>query len=77
MLLFKTRANLICWQRVDAAKPRIQSLNPLVQVDVISDDSTFLDDSKLDALVQSVDLVIVTDSDLSTMVGIPAGASAP
>ncbi|TFK52196.1 hypothetical protein OE88DRAFT_1718218 [Heliocybe sulcata] len=48
--------------RVDAAKARIESLNPLVAVEAISDASV-LEGEKLDQLVQGVDLVCVTDSD--------------
>ncbi|KAH7103459.1 hypothetical protein BKA62DRAFT_62194 [Auriculariales sp. MPI-PUGE-AT-0066] len=54
-------------KRVDAAKPRIQSLNPLVQVDVISDQWELKDDEKLESLVRQVDLVILTDASQSTI----------
>ncbi|KAI0269874.1 hypothetical protein BC834DRAFT_863729 [Gloeopeniophorella convolvens] len=49
-------------KRVDAAKPRIEGLNPLVAVEAISSASV-LEREKLDTLVQSVDLVCVTDSE--------------
>ncbi|KAI0051118.1 hypothetical protein FA95DRAFT_1554933 [Auriscalpium vulgare] len=49
-------------KRVDAAKARIEGLNPLVNVETIPTASV-LERDKLDGLVQSVDLVCVTDSD--------------
>ncbi|KAH7920475.1 hypothetical protein BV22DRAFT_1021116, partial [Leucogyrophana mollusca] len=49
-------------KRVDAAKVRIESLNPLVTVETKHDDS-LLDRESLDALVMAVDLVCVTDWD--------------
>jgi len=55
-------------QRVDAAKPRIQSLNPLVQVDVISDAGTLYENEILESLIREVDMVILTDSDRTTIV---------
>ncbi|KAF8133852.1 hypothetical protein EV363DRAFT_1567397 [Boletus edulis] len=47
-------------KKVNAAKTRIESLNPLVTVQAISHD-VFHDRELLDALVMSVDLVCVTD----------------
>lgn len=54
-------------QRVDAAKARIESLNPLVTVEILSDSST-LENENLDTLVQSVDLVCATDWDKDVLV---------
>ncbi|EJD50671.1 hypothetical protein AURDEDRAFT_182534 [Auricularia subglabra TFB-10046 SS5] len=61
-------------KRVDAAKPHIESLNPLVQVDLHSDPQTLLDDASLDALIQTVDLVILTDADHKTTLRVNASA---
>jgi len=47
-------------QRVDAAKARIESLNPLVAVQTVSTPSV-LEGRGLDMIVQAVDLVCVTD----------------
>jgi len=49
-------------KRVDAAKVRVESLNPLVTVETLSDFSV-LASQNLDAIIQSVDLVCVTDWD--------------
>ncbi|KDQ62549.1 hypothetical protein JAAARDRAFT_30452 [Jaapia argillacea MUCL 33604] len=49
-------------KRVDAAKARIESLNPLVVVETIPTASV-LERDELDGLVQGVDLVCVTDWD--------------
>lgn len=46
-------------QRLDAAKSRIESLNPLVTVDTITD-SSILNDG-LESVIKTVDLVCVTD----------------
>lgn len=54
-------------QRVDAAKARIESLNPLVHVESIATQPEILGDG-LDALIASVDLVCVTDSDRDNLV---------
>lgn len=45
---------------MDAAKARIESLNPLVKVETISD-PTVLEPDNVRALLQNVDLVCVTD----------------
>ena len=45
---------------MDAAKARIESLNPLVDVQTMRH-HTLLERESLDALVMSVDLVCVTD----------------
>lgn len=47
-------------QKVDAAKTRIESLNPLVTIQAVSHD-VLQERESLDALVRSVDLVCVTD----------------
>ena len=54
-------------QRVDAAKAKIESLNPLVTVETISDGSV-LEGDALVQLLGGVDMVCVTDSDRSTLV---------
>lgn len=54
-------------QRVDAAKARIESLNPLVTVETVPDASAVAGDA-LDGLLRGVDMVCVTDSDRETMV---------
>lgn len=48
-------------KRVEAAKSRVESLNPLVTVETISDGSV-LHGTALDALIQTVDLVCITDA---------------
>lgn len=50
---------------MDAAKARVESLNPLVTVETLSHSSALV---QLDALVQSVDLVCVTDWDRDGLV---------
>ena len=54
--------NLWPVQRLDAAKSRIESLNPLVTVETISDVSV-LEDEQFESIVKMVDLVCVTDWD--------------
>ncbi|TCD69023.1 hypothetical protein EIP91_009086 [Steccherinum ochraceum] len=56
-------------KRVDAAKSRIESLNPLVKVETISDPAA-LQSEHVHALVQTVDLVCVTDWDRETLLRI-------
>lgn len=56
-----------CRQRVDAAKSNIESLNPLVTVETVSDPSV-LEGDALDKLLDGVDMVCVTDSDRNTLV---------
>ena len=53
---------------MDAAKARVESLNPLVTVETLSQSSA-LERQGLDALVQSVDLVCMTDWDRDSLVG--------
>ncbi|KAI9443254.1 hypothetical protein H4582DRAFT_2109615 [Lactarius indigo] len=48
-------------KRVDAAKSRIESLNPLVTVETLTSPSV-LEQGELERLVQNVDLVCITDS---------------
>lgn len=57
----------VCPQRVDAAKSRVESLNPLVTVEIIPT-SSVLEREGLDAIVQAVDLVCVTDWDRDGLV---------
>jgi len=52
---------------VDAAKARIESLNPLVAVETITSPSA-LGPEEFDALVQDVDLVCITDSERDFLV---------
>lgn len=56
-------------QRVDAAKARIESLNPLVTVEALAHHEMMEKDS-LEALVMTVDLVCVTDWDRAGLVGL-------
>lgn len=56
-------------QRLDVAKQRIESLNPLVNVETITDPSV-LGGSALENLVQKVDLVCVTDYDRDSLVSL-------
>ncbi|KAH7914274.1 hypothetical protein BJ138DRAFT_1057320 [Hygrophoropsis aurantiaca] len=56
-------------KRVDAAKARIESLNPLVVVET-RHDTCFLDAEVLDTLVMNVDLVCVTDWDREGLIKI-------
>ncbi|EMD31416.1 hypothetical protein CERSUDRAFT_119795 [Gelatoporia subvermispora B] len=56
-------------KRVDAAKARIESLNPLVTVETVPDASAVAGDA-LDSLLRGVDMVCVTDSDRETMIRI-------
>lgn len=49
-------------QRLDAAKSRIESLNPLVTVETVSDASA-LEDELFESIVKTVDIVCVTDWD--------------
>ena len=55
------------FQRVDAAKSRIESLNPLVAVEAMTS-PTALEREEFDALVQGVDLVCITDSERDFLV---------
>lgn len=52
---------------MDAAKARIESLNPLVAVETLSDPSV-LENDALDTLLSGVDMVCVTDIDRTTLV---------
>lgn len=52
---------------MDAAKARIEALNPLVSVQALRH-PTLLEQESLDALVMSVDLVCVTDWDREGLV---------
>ncbi|KIM89081.1 hypothetical protein PILCRDRAFT_768178 [Piloderma croceum F 1598] len=54
-------------KRVDAAKARVESLNPLVTVETLSQSSA-LERQGLDALVQSVNLVCMTDWDRDSLI---------
>lgn len=52
---------------MDAAKARIESLNPLVAVETMTSQSA-LEPEEFDALVQNVDLVCITDSERDFLV---------
>jgi ubiquitin-like 1-activating enzyme E1 A len=52
---------------VDAAKARIEALNPLVTVQALRH-PTILEQDSLEALIMSVDLVCVTDWDREALV---------
>ncbi|KAG1748708.1 hypothetical protein EDB19DRAFT_1630029 [Suillus lakei] len=56
-------------KRVDAAKARIEALNPLVTVQALRH-PTLLEQGSLEALVMSVDLVCVTDWDREGLIKI-------
>lgn len=49
--------------RVDAAKPHIQSLNPLVEVQVLHEMTILRSEEQLDSLLKDVDVVCLTDMD--------------
>lgn len=55
-------------KRVDAAKPHIQSLNPLVAVEVSHDLSILTNEDTLTELLREVDLVCLTDTDQATAI---------
>lgn len=57
-------------QRLDAAKSRIESLNPLVTVETIADGSISKAED-LESIIQNVDLVCVTDWDRDGLVSTP------
>ena len=52
---------------MDAAKARIESLNPLVAVETFHDAAS-LEGDALDNLIKGVDMVCVTDSDRASLV---------
>ena len=54
---------------MDAAKARVEGLNPLVIVEKLSQTSA-LEQQGLDALVQSADLICMTDWDRDSLVGV-------
>jgi len=56
-------------KRVHAAKARVENLNPLVAVETLTERS-LLEKESLDALIQSVDLVCVTDWDREGLINI-------
>jgi ubiquitin-like 1-activating enzyme E1 A len=59
---------------VDAAKSRIESLNPLVAVETMTAPTALERGEGFDALVQSVDLVCITDSERDFLV---SGSASP
>ncbi|KAI8978844.1 hypothetical protein BD414DRAFT_421743 [Trametes punicea] len=54
-------------KRVDVAKPRIESLNPLVVVETVLEPSV-LEDDGFDKLLDGVDMVCITDSDRNSLI---------
>lgn len=54
-------------KRVDAAKSKIESLNPLVTVETVPS-FVPLEPQNLDATLQDIDLICVTDADRDTMI---------
>jgi ubiquitin-like 1-activating enzyme E1 A len=65
---FSFGSYLLPHQRVDAAKSRIESLNPLVAVETVSSSSLLEDDERLEAVVTKVDLICLTDRSKHEMV---------
>lgn len=59
--------NSYIFKRVEAARPNIEALNPLVAVETVSDSSR-LSDASLHALLESIDLFCVTDATREDMV---------
>jgi ubiquitin-like 1-activating enzyme E1 A len=55
-------------KRVHVAKPHIESLNPLVKVEVQEDLSILVKEEALEALLKDVDLICLTDTDQATAV---------
>lgn len=55
-------------RRIDAAKPHIQSLNPLVTVEVSHNLSALTSEEALGNMLQGVDLVCLTDMDQATAI---------
>lgn len=55
-------------RRVDAAKPHIQSLNPLVKVEVGHDLNILTNEEALKSLLNDVDLICITDLDQAAAV---------
>lgn len=60
-------SRFFCLQRLDVAKSRIESLNPLVIVETILD-VPLSDSVRLEPIIQSVDLVCVADWNLGGLV---------
>jgi ubiquitin-like 1-activating enzyme E1 A len=58
-------------KRVHAAKPHIESLNPLVAVEVLDDASILYNDEQLERLLSTVNLVCLTDSPKDLAVSTP------
>lgn len=58
---------------MDVARARIESLNPLVVVETMTSPSA-LEREEFDALVESVDLVCITDSERDFLVSSWLGA---
>ena len=52
---------------MDAAKPRIESLNPLVTVETVSS-LAILEQGTVEGSLRDVDIVCITDADRDTMV---------
>ena len=56
-------------QRVEVAKARIESLNPMVKVDVIPSFAV-LNDDEIDSTLQAADLICVTEWDRERLVSL-------
>ncbi len=56
----------MCKQRIEAAAPRIQTLNPLVKIEKLSDESILQDTEKLKAL--KLDTVVSTKGSMDELV---------
>jgi ubiquitin-like 1-activating enzyme E1 A len=57
---------MLAYQRVDAARPRVESLNPLVAIEAVSS----YDDGSLVTLIEQVDLVCVTEETRENIVSL-------
>lgn len=62
-----TVVELVLVQKVEAARARVESLNPLVTVETLATPLS-LEADALDTLVHNVDMVCVTDTDKESLV---------
>src|SRR5258706_2439123 len=62
-------------KRVHAANPHIESLNPLVAVEVLDDASILYNDEQLERLLSMVNLVCLTDASKDLAVSTPTRRS--
>ncbi|KAF6757523.1 hypothetical protein DFP72DRAFT_891366 [Ephemerocybe angulata] len=56
-------------KRLDAAKPRIESLNPLVTVETVAN-AISLQSAEFESIIETVDLVCITDESRDTLIQI-------